>query len=78
LLPKNQAALVLLRTHGDETILAVCNLSGEPLAVDLDLAAWAGGQPIDLFSEAPLRRIGSAPYHLDLEGYGYHWLQLGT
>jgi maltose alpha-D-glucosyltransferase/alpha-amylase len=74
--PSSRAVLALLRTHGDETILALSNLSGEPQAVDLDLARWAGSQPADLFSGQALATVGSAPYHLGLEGYGYRWLRV--
>jgi maltose alpha-D-glucosyltransferase/alpha-amylase len=76
--PDNQALLALLRTHGDETILALSNLSGEPLSVDLDLAPWARSRPTDLFSGATLPPVGSEPYHLEIEGYGYLWLRLSA
>ncbi len=64
----------MLRTYGDETILALSNLSGEPLAVDLELAAWAGSRPTDLFSGATclpwaLRPTALTSRATDIAGY---------
>ena len=74
--PANQAVLAYTRTHDDETILVVNNLSSDLQSVELELATWADAQPIDLFTEERLRAIASTAYQLKLERYGYRWLRV--
>ncbi len=76
LTPENRAILAYLRSYGDETILAINNLSAQPQRFDLDLKGYAGRQPADLFGADRLPPCTSAPYRLELEGYGYRWLKL--
>ena len=76
LAPAGVAVLAYLRVHGDETILVVNNLSDEAQAVDLDLATFAGVQPIDLFTGQAVAPVTDAPYRLELPRYGYRWLRL--
>lgn len=76
LTPAGQAVLAYLRTYGDEAILVVNNLAEETQAVDLDLAAFAGAQPVDLFDGQALTAVTDAPYRLELPRYGYRWLRL--
>jgi len=75
LVPANRAILAYLLTYGDETVLVFNNLSPDPQVAQLDLAAQAGAQPIDLFTGAQLAVITPAPYQITLEGYGYRWLR---
>jgi len=72
----NRAILAYLLTYGDETLLVINNLSSNPQAAQLDLAAQADTQPVDLFTGEKLPPLTTAPYRLPLEGYGYRWLQL--
>jgi maltose alpha-D-glucosyltransferase / alpha-amylase len=44
----NQAVLSYFRAHGDDLVLCVNNLSRHAQATYLDLAAWAGRQPVEL------------------------------
>ena len=74
--PQNVAVLAYVRTYADEAILVANNLSAEPQEVALDLAAYAGRRPIDLFSGDELPVIEPSSYHLRLGGYGYRWLKL--
>jgi maltose alpha-D-glucosyltransferase/alpha-amylase len=74
--PANRAVLAYTRTYDDETLLVVNNLSPESQSVELELATWAGVQPIDTFTGERLVTIATTPYRLELEGYGYRWLQL--
>ncbi len=76
LVPAGNAVLAYLRTYGAETILVVNNLSDEVQAVDLDLAAFAGVRPTDLFTGEPLAAVTAASYRLELPRYGYRWLRL--
>jgi maltose alpha-D-glucosyltransferase/alpha-amylase len=73
---ENDAVLAYLRTHGEETILVINNLSSTPQRVQVDLAAFAGTQPRDLFAREQLPPIDRGPYRLALERYQYLWLSL--
>jgi maltose alpha-D-glucosyltransferase/alpha-amylase len=76
LAPAGNAILAYLRTHGAETVLVVNNLSDQTQAVDLDLAAFVGARPVDLFTEQALSAVTDAPYHLRMLRYGYRWLRI--
>jgi maltose alpha-D-glucosyltransferase/alpha-amylase len=73
---QNPAVLAYLRQHGDETILAIGNLSAQVQGVDLDLSEFAGTQPVDLFTQEKLAPAKAQPYRLELGRYQYRWLQL--
>jgi len=74
--PANRAVLAYLRMGQGSAVLAVNNLSAAAEEVELDLAAWAGKEPVDLLSGERLGAISSAPYRLALTGYQFRWLQL--
>jgi maltose alpha-D-glucosyltransferase/alpha-amylase len=72
----DRAVLAFLRTYGDETILAVNNLSPEARTIELDLATFAGIRPVDLLSQESLPACSVEAYPLDLARHDYRWLQL--
>ena len=74
--PAGVAVLAYLRAYGDEVILVVNNLSPESQQVDLDLAAFAGARPVDLFTGQALTQVTEDPYQVALGRYGYRWLRL--
>jgi maltose alpha-D-glucosyltransferase/alpha-amylase len=74
--PAKRAVLAYLRIHEGQTILCVNNLSSSPQVVELDLAAWAGAQPIDLFARHGFAAVTTDPYRFELAKHQYHWLQL--
>jgi len=74
--PVNRAVLAYVRAGGNEAILCVNNLSSERQAVELDLAAWAGAQAVDLFTGQGLGLVKAGPRRLELRRYEYCWLQL--
>ena len=47
-----------------------------PQEARVDLSAYTGTQPVDLFSQDQAAPVGHEPYALRLEGYGYRWLRL--
>ena len=73
----NRAILAFLRSAGEETVLAVHNLSPDRAEIELDLAGYAGAGPMDLLDGEPLAPVGEEPYPLALGRYGYRWLRLG-
>jgi len=74
--PENKAVLAFLRTWQDVNLLAINNLSTEPQTVALDLAAYAGATPVDLFTGERLPTVTATPWSLALGPSGYRWLSL--
>ncbi len=75
--PANRAVLAFVRQHGDDAVLVVCNLSTAAQAAELDLAAHAGVQPVEVFDRTPWPVIGAGPYAVTLAPYSFFWVQLG-
>ncbi|MBD3161052.1 MAG: maltose alpha-D-glucosyltransferase [Candidatus Eisenbacteria bacterium] len=76
LYPQNRKVLAFLRIHGEETILVVANLSRFVQFVELDLEAYEGVVPIELFGRTRFPRIGELPYLLTLGPHAFYWFQL--
>ena len=74
--PSSTAVLAYLRSHAQETLLVVNNLSSEPQATKLALPDHAGRVPVDVLTGEQLPALSPAPYAIQLEGYGYRWLKL--
>jgi maltose alpha-D-glucosyltransferase/alpha-amylase len=73
----SQAILAFLRSEGEETILAVHNLSADRVEFAVDLAEYASARPTDLLDEEQLAPVREEPYRIALGRYGYRWLRLG-
>jgi maltose alpha-D-glucosyltransferase/alpha-amylase len=76
LLPENERVLAYLRTDEGEQVLVVANLADDEQTVVMDLAAFAGAEPVDLLSDTEFAPITTEPYELTLPPYGYQWLHL--
>ena len=74
--PGNHRVLAFIRRLGNETILAVNNLSSSAQAVELDLKAYVGSIPIEMASGNIFPRIGELPYLLTLGAYQFFWFKL--
>ncbi len=79
--PANRRVLAYLRDldRGDgthETVLCVANLSRFAQPVSLDLAAYAGSEPMEMTGYVPFPTIGADPYVLSLAPYSFLWLEL--
>jgi maltose alpha-D-glucosyltransferase/alpha-amylase len=72
----NTRVLAHLREHGVETVLAVHNLAGSAEAVELDLSAYRGVQPVEMLGGSRFPPIGPVPYTLTLAPHGFYWLRL--
>jgi len=77
----NRRILAYLRDldRGDgthETVLCVANLSRFSQPVSLDLAAYAGMEPVEMLGYVPFPAITEAPYALSLAPYAFLWLEL--
>lgn len=74
---ENPKVLAFTRTYGSETILIVTNLSRYAQPAQLDLQAFKGYVPVELFSKnnfPPIRE--NQDYLLTLSPYGYYWFML--
>jgi maltose alpha-D-glucosyltransferase / alpha-amylase len=74
--PDNPKILAYLRARGEERVLVVANLSRLPQYVELDLAAYEGLVPTEIFSNVRFPTIGRHPYLLTLSPYTFFWLRL--
>jgi maltose alpha-D-glucosyltransferase/alpha-amylase len=76
LYPANRKVLAFVRRLGDECILVVANLSRFVSYAALDLSAYTGMTPVELFGQTPFPCIGGAPYFLSLGPHSFYWFKL--
>ncbi len=76
LYPDNRKVLVYIRTLEEERILVVANLARYMQSVELDLSAYEGLIPIDVFGQTPLPTITDQLYFLTLAPHTFYWLSL--
>jgi maltose alpha-D-glucosyltransferase / alpha-amylase len=74
--PQNRKVLAFLREFGDERILVVANLSRFVEYVELDLSAYRGAVPVELFGGHPFPPVGDLPYLLTLGPHSFYWFTL--
>jgi maltose alpha-D-glucosyltransferase/alpha-amylase len=79
--PTNRTILAYLRelrqTDGFcETVLCVANLSRFAQPVTLDLAKYAGHEPVEMLGYVRFPTITHEPYSLTLAPYSFFWLEL--
>ncbi|WAS94975.1 maltose alpha-D-glucosyltransferase [Nannocystis punicea] len=76
LYPENRAVLAFFRRHGDELLLCVHNLSRFAQFAELDLRAYEGFIPVEMWSDRPFPRIGQLPYLLTMSPHAFYWFAL--
>src|SRR5213083_316769 len=76
LYPENHRVLAFIRRYQDEVILVIANLSRFVQYAGLDLSAFRGTSPIELFGRAEFPPIGDAPYFLTLGPHSFYWFGL--
>jgi maltose alpha-D-glucosyltransferase/alpha-amylase len=79
--PANRRVLAYLRDlerpdGSHETVLCVANLSRFAQPVSLDLAPFAGMEPVEMLGYVPFPSIDETPYSLTLAPYSFLWLEL--
>ncbi|HEV2846567.1 MAG TPA: maltose alpha-D-glucosyltransferase, partial [Thermoanaerobaculia bacterium] len=75
--PENHRVLAFVRRHEEETLLVVANLSRFAQHAELDLAAFAGLTPVELFGRSPFPKIaGTGCYGITLSPHGFLWFSL--
>ncbi|HZD40451.1 MAG TPA: alpha-glucosidase C-terminal domain-containing protein, partial [Terriglobales bacterium] len=76
LLPENHKVLVFLRRYQDEIILMAANLSRFVNCAELDLSAYKGLAPVELFGQTRFPPIGELPYFLTFGPHTFYWFKL--
>jgi len=76
LYPENHRVLAFIRRYQDEIILVIANLSRFPQYAGLDLSAFKGTTPVELFGRAQFPQIGESPYFLTLGAHSFYWFLL--
>lgn len=74
--PDNRKVLAFTRTYQNEHILVVANLSRFVQTVELDLTAFKGTVPVEIFGHTQFPPIGDSAYFLSLSPYAFYWFSL--
>ena len=72
----NDSVLAFVRTHGDDKVLVMANLSRFVQYAELDLSQFDGWQPVELIGENRFPHIGELPYFLTLGPHAFYWFRL--
>ena len=73
---ENPRIFAHLRTYADDVIMCVHNVARTAQAVELDLSAYEGRYPVEMFGRSRFPRIGELPYLLTLAPRGFFWFIL--
>ncbi|MBI4497437.1 MAG: putative maltokinase, partial [Chloroflexi bacterium] len=76
LYPDNRKILAFVRRYRDERILVVANLSRFVQYTELDLSAFKGTVPVEIFGQTRFPPIGDQPYFLTLGPHAFYWIAL--
>ena len=76
LTPSNPRIYAHLRCSEKDVVLCVHNLARTAQAVELDLSAYEGCHPVEMFGNTRFPRIGELPYLLTLAPRGFFWFLL--
>jgi maltose alpha-D-glucosyltransferase/alpha-amylase len=74
--PANSHVLAFVRQYQEVTVLVACNLSRFPQPAELDLSAFKGRRPFEVFGRIPFPRIGDLPYLLTFGPHDFYWFEL--
>ncbi len=73
---ENRKVLAFTRTYGTEHILVVANLSRFVQTVELDLSAFRGMVPVEIFGRTEFPAVTESPYFLSVGPYAFYWFNL--
>jgi len=74
--PENRKVLTFLRRYQGEHILMVANLSRFVQYLELDLSAFRGWVPVEMFGRIDFPPVGELPYFLSLGPHSFYWFSL--
>ncbi len=72
----NQRIFAHIRRYEDDIALCVHNFARSAQAVELDLSAYQGRHPVEMFSRSRFPRIGELSYLLTFAPRGFFWFLL--
>jgi len=72
----NHRIFAHVRKHADDVVLCVHNVARSAQPVELDLSAYEGRHPVEMFGRTRFPRIGELPYLLTLAPRGFYWFLL--
>jgi maltose alpha-D-glucosyltransferase / alpha-amylase len=75
---ENTKVLSFLRSHGEDVLLVVVNLSRFAQVAELDLSDLAGMTPVEVFGQTRFPVIGEGPYLLSLGPHDHFWFKLAS
>lgn len=73
---ENRKILAFTRTYQGEHILVVANLSRFVQSVNLDLSAFKGMVPVEIFGRTEFPKISDSSYFISLSPHGFYWFML--
>src|SRR4029453_6472194 len=76
LYPENRKILAFVRRYGQETVLVVANLSRFFQYAELDLSAFKGAVPVEMFGQTRFPAIDSHAYFLSMAPHSFCWFAL--
>ncbi len=76
LTPANRKVLAFVRRYEDEIILVIANLSRFVQGVALDLAAFKGLMPMELFGQVEFPSISESSYFITIGPHSFYWFTL--
>jgi maltose alpha-D-glucosyltransferase/alpha-amylase len=76
LFPENRKVLAFVRRYENETMLFVANLSRFVQYVQLDMSAYKGSVPVELFGLSEFPAVGDLPYFITLGPHAFYWFSL--
>jgi maltose alpha-D-glucosyltransferase / alpha-amylase len=74
--PDNAKVFAHVRAYEDDVVLCVHNLARSAQAVELDLSAYEGRVPEEMFGRTRFPPVGQLPYLLTLAPRGFFWFLL--
>jgi maltose alpha-D-glucosyltransferase/alpha-amylase len=76
LYPENRKILAFVRRYGEENVLVVANLSRFVQYTELDLSAFKGTVPVEIFGQTRFPSIDNPTYFLTLAPHSFCWFAL--
>ncbi len=74
--PENRKVLAFVREFEDERVLVVANLSRFVQYAELDLTAFRGQVPVEMFGQGEFPAIDEHPFVVTLGPHSFYWFQL--
>ncbi|MBK8010958.1 MAG: maltose alpha-D-glucosyltransferase [Deltaproteobacteria bacterium] len=72
----NPRVLAFVRSLGNRAVLVVLNLSRHTQHATIDLSAWAGRTPLEMFGRSAFPIVTERLYPLSFAPYQFYWFQL--